>query len=107
MARQGLRTSNVVISSTGTNTSAFFGGSTATGSDFTVGRGGHAFVDQGAMPAHDLTVETAVFNYIQAIRALGRTTINTAEIAKALSLPAAAVDAVVSKLTARGVRRVG
>lgn len=107
MAKQGLRTNDVVISSTGTSASAFFGGTTATGADFPLGlRGGYRSVGQ-SLESTQQTVEMAVYNYIQAIRALGRTTINTAEISRALSIPASDVEGVISKLTHKGVRRVG
>jgi hypothetical protein len=55
-----------------------------------------------AQPAKD--IEGAVYGYITAIRALGRTTINTKEISHALNLPLAAVDKAAKRLTAKGVK---
>jgi predicted transcriptional regulator len=46
----------------------------------------------------------AVYGYIRAIRALGRTGINTSEIAAALSLPMSTVNQAVSSLRSQGVR---
>jgi len=50
------------------------------------------------------SVQNAVYAYIQAIRALGRTEINTSEIADALSLPVAEVNRAISSLRKKGVR---
>jgi len=49
-------------------------------------------------------VEGAVYAYIQAVRALGRTTIHTEEIAKALGLPVDRVDATLDALKKKGVK---
>ena len=46
----------------------------------------------------------AVYGYIRAIRALGRTGVNTSEIAAALSLPISTVNRAVSALRSQGVR---
>lgn len=49
-------------------------------------------------------VENAVFAHLQAIRALGRTTLNTAEVAAALSIPVADVNKAVLSLSKKGVK---
>jgi hypothetical protein len=49
-------------------------------------------------------VQNAVYAYIRAIRALGRTRINTSEIADALSLPIPEVNRALSSLKRKGVR---
>lgn len=49
-------------------------------------------------------VQNAVYAYIRAIRALGRTQINTTEIAEALSLSVAEVNHAISSLKKNGVR---
>jgi DNA-binding MarR family transcriptional regulator len=50
------------------------------------------------------SVQNAVYAYIRAIRALGRTQINTSEIADALSLSIAEVNRAISSLKKNGVR---
>src|SRR4051812_44712430 len=52
----------------------------------------------------DSEVEKAVYAHIQAVRALGRDTITTVEIATALSIPQEAVIAAVHRLRSKGVR---
>jgi winged helix-turn-helix DNA-binding protein len=49
-------------------------------------------------------VENAVYAYIRAIRALGRDTINTIEIAEALSLTVPEVNRAISALEKKGVK---
>jgi hypothetical protein len=49
-------------------------------------------------------VQNAVYAYIRAVRALGRTEINTREVAAALSLPVVKVDGAISSLKKKGVR---
>jgi hypothetical protein len=49
-------------------------------------------------------IESAVYAHIQAVRALGRTTINTFEISKALGLPLAAVDSTLELLKKKGIK---
>jgi hypothetical protein len=51
-------------------------------------------------------VQNAVYAYIRAIRALGRTEINTDEIAAALSLPVSEVNSAVSALKKKGVKKL-
>jgi hypothetical protein len=51
-------------------------------------------------------VEEAVFAHIRAMRSLGRTTANTAQIARALSLSTREVDRAVARLHDRGVKLV-
>src|ERR1700757_2649052 len=52
-------------------------------------------------------IETAVYTYIRALRSLGKTQVNTAEIAKALGLPVSIVASVLPKLSEKGIRRAG
>lgn len=52
------------------------------------------------------SVENAVYAYIRAIRTLGRTTVNTIEIAAALSIPVSKVNAALDALKRKGVRVV-
>jgi len=49
-------------------------------------------------------VQSAIYAYIRAIRALGRTKINTSEVADALSLSVAEVNRAISSLKKKGVR---
>jgi hypothetical protein len=50
-------------------------------------------------------VEAAVYSYIQAMRALGKTKISAADIATALSVPIKAVERAGSNLGPKGVKR--
>jgi DNA-binding MarR family transcriptional regulator len=50
------------------------------------------------------SIQNAVYAHIRAIRALGRTEINTSEIADALSLPVAEVNRAISSLKKKGVK---
>ena len=49
-------------------------------------------------------VENALYAYIRAVRALGRTKISTTEVASALSLPVVEVNSALSSLKKKGVR---
>ena len=49
-------------------------------------------------------LEKAVYAHIRAIRTLGRTSVNTAEIAAALSIPVIDVDRAVANLRDKGVK---
>jgi hypothetical protein len=49
-------------------------------------------------------IENAVYAHIRAIRALGQTSVNTSEVAAALSLPVGQVNSVLSSLKRRGVK---
>lgn len=49
-------------------------------------------------------IESAVYAHIRAVRALGRATINSAEIAEALSIPLEKVHNALVALKAKGVR---
>lgn len=57
-----------------------------------------------AHPQGIKNIEGAVYGYITAVRALGRVSINTAEIAKALKLPLTDVDKAAKRLTRKGVK---
>jgi hypothetical protein len=59
-------------------------------------------VSTGKVSAADL--ESAVYAYIQAVRALGKTKITPEEIAQALNLPVSAVEQSLSALQSKGVR---
>ena len=50
------------------------------------------------------STENAIYSHIRAIRALGRTEINTNEIASSLSLPVSKVNRAVSSLRKKGVK---
>jgi hypothetical protein len=52
----------------------------------------------------DKKIVDAVFGYIQAVRALGRTTINTIEVARALNLSPSDVERTLSSLSKKGVK---
>ena len=52
-------------------------------------------------------LENAVFGYLQSIRALGRTSINSTEIADALSISLADVHRAITNLENRGVQVIG
>ena len=52
-------------------------------------------------------VENAIYAHIQALRALGKTRINTADIAMALKVPPKTVELAVSNLKEKGVKVVG
>jgi hypothetical protein len=47
----------------------------------------------------------AVYGYMRAMRALGQTTVNTADIGKALGLPLRDVERAVIALRSKGVKR--
>lgn len=50
------------------------------------------------------SVQSAVYTYIKAIRALGRTQINTAEIADASSLSTSEVNRAIAALRGQGIK---
>ena len=52
-------------------------------------------------------IEAAVFSHIKALRALGKTLVNTAEISDALSISRQEVERAIKGLEQKGVRRVG
>jgi|ERR1700688_3537 len=52
-------------------------------------------------------IENAVYAHIQAVRALGRTTINTVEISNALGLPQNVVDGTIDALKKKGIKVAG
>jgi len=52
-------------------------------------------------------VENAVYSHIRAVRALGRTTINSVEIAEALNLPLSEVQRALENLGNKGVKIAG
>ncbi len=55
-------------------------------------------------PVSDKDVEAAVYAYVRAVRALGRTSINTLEISKSLEIPLAKVEKTVSELRSKGIK---
>ena len=58
-------------------------------------------------PGHKVRdVERAVYAHIQALRALGQTTVNSVEISRALSLPLDRVEGALRQLQDKGVRIV-
>jgi hypothetical protein len=87
--------------SSGTGDSLHLGYATATGA------GAYRVVAPAGKVVRDVRskdVESAVFSYIQARRALGATTINTGDIATALRLPRREVEEAVKRLANRGVK---
>jgi hypothetical protein len=52
------------------------------------------------------SVVNAVYAYIRAIRALGRTNLVTTEVASALSIPVAEVNRAITSLKEKGVRPI-
>ena len=50
-------------------------------------------------------IESAVYSHIKALRALGRTNVNSLEIAEALGLSIQAVHRVIDQLKKKGVRK--
>lgn len=54
--------------------------------------------------ARSAEVQKAVFTYIQALRALGKTRVNTHDIATALELPRPVVEQAVRHLKEKGVK---
>ena len=65
------------------------------------GSGGRS---RGVSPHAQKNIESAVYAHIQAVRALGRTKVNTVEIAKSLGLSLAVVDKTLKSLKEKGVR---
>ena len=49
-------------------------------------------------------IEGAVYAYIRAVRALGKTSVNSVDISRALSLPLGRVDQALQGLKGKGVR---
>ena len=64
------------------------------------------FQPTGKLSKKEKKIEAAVYSHIKAIRALGRTVINTVEIDESLSLPIEDVNRIVSRLKEKGVRPV-
>jgi hypothetical protein len=62
---------------------------------------------RASKPTKKEDVGAAVYAHIRAMRALGRTTVNTAEVAKALSLDVGVVDRAVAEMTSKGVKVLG
>ena len=58
------------------------------------------------LKAYQDIIRNAVYLHIQAVRSMGRTSINTAEIAEALGVPRSYVDAAVKSLSDRGVKAI-
>jgi hypothetical protein len=55
-------------------------------------------------PHSDEVVESAVYAHLQALRALGQTRVNTADVAKALGIPQSLVDRTLESLLKKGVK---
>ena len=69
----------------------------------TVVSSGQAIKDASNAPSTK-DVEAAVYAHIRAVRALGRTVINSAEISNALAVPVAEVEKALVRLKAKGIR---
>jgi len=63
-------------------------------------------IASGRRSKRDGAIEGAVYSHIRAVRALGRTNINTTEIADALSLDLDEVNRAVARLRKKGVRGI-
>lgn len=87
---------------TSANSVITFGTSTASG--VTSALVARSYNPGGALPVDDEALVNAAYGYIQAIRALGRNTATTAEIARALAIDEWRLIAVLPKLKSRGVR---
>jgi len=55
-------------------------------------------------PTRNKAIENAVYAHVQAVRVLGRTHINTSEIADALSLPVQEVNFAIDALREKGIK---
>ena len=86
------------VSSSPTTASSYFSGNTASGITIDDTKKKIA-----TSPKDNSATEKAVYAYIRALRALGHTTANTADIARALSLPLSDVDRAVQALKTKGV----
>lgn len=80
--------------------------STSTSADVRLSSG-PAVSWSGVNAPSESELENAVFGYLQSIRALGRTSINSTEIADALSISVADVDGAVARLRDRGILSAG
>lgn len=76
------------------------------GQDFSTTSEGAEIHGKAILPARpsDDAIAAAVYNYISAVRALGRTQINTKEIAEALRLDRSAVEATIDSLILKNVK---
>ncbi len=94
--------SKVHVNTTATNT----GGQYMTSGSVAVS--GHirdvAVSGGGWMSAPKADVEKAVYAYIRALRALGRTSVNTLEVARALGIRPSDVDNALGALKSKGVK---
>jgi biotin operon repressor len=63
-----------------------------------------ASTGRGQGTARLKAVDTAVYSHIQAMRALGVTTISSDQLARSLALPRSVVDSAVSRMRDRGVK---
>ena len=79
---------------------------TSTSADVRVSSGPAVSLSGVDIPSES-ELESAVFGYLQSIRALGRTNINSTEIADALSISLADVHRAITNLGNRGVQVVG
>jgi hypothetical protein len=63
-------------------------------------------LSKGNARSRQRKIERAVFSYIRAVRTLGRTKTNTAEVADALSLPVREVNLAIKALKTKGVKEL-
>jgi Mn-dependent DtxR family transcriptional regulator len=61
-------------------------------------------IDARSQTAANEQLEKAVYSHLQAVRALGRVTANTADIARALGVTTIAVDNTLAALAKKGVK---
>lgn len=59
-----------------------------------------------ATPASNKSIENAVYAHLQAMRALGHTTVNTGDVARALGLSQSTVEKTIAGLASKGVKAI-
>jgi hypothetical protein len=96
----------VTVLSPSTNTASSSAGVTATTTFGGVGYGIDQPIRTVGLGTSSRDVENAVYSHIRAVRALGRTKINSLEIAKALQLSLPMVQQALEKLADKGVKVV-
>ena len=97
-----LRSLLLVLESTSANTGSIYGqtpsisvGGQTTVAPSSAGASAQKLIDD---------IERAVYGHIRALRALGRTTVNTVEVARSLGITASDVEAALIALKSKGVK---
>lgn len=96
----------ITLSSSFTSAGITYGTSTATSAPAITTSGVVAHRQKANVRSKEEKIKNAVYGYIQAIRALGRKSVDSTEISEALSLPARDVEKAMRNLRDRGVRLV-